>query len=151
MLTTSAYSLNDVSPLTEQPTRGTTAAGDSGATHTLVRPEDAVVLEDVKPAAAPLRAVTADGGLLVSTHEGLLPAKGISDAARHAHVMPGLTTNLISLGQLCDDGLIVVLTKSKLTAYPKEAVQVQAMKGSRPTCTYIFRQHSAAISNEIHI
>lgn len=40
--------------------------------------------------------------------------------------MPGLTTNLVSLGKLCDDGLIVVLTESKLAAYPAAAVTVKA-------------------------
>lgn len=88
----------------------------------MVRPDDAMVLRDKHTAAVPLRAITADGGTLISTHEGRLPLDGISREASLAHVMPGLQTNLVSLGQLCNDGLDIVLTRDDLRAYPSGTI-----------------------------
>mmetsp|Transcript_21094 Transcript_21094/g.60490 ORF Transcript_21094/g.60490 Transcript_21094/m.60490 type:complete len:251 (-) Transcript_21094:511-1263(-) len=41
--------------------------------------------------------------------------------------MPGLRTNLTSLGQLCNDGLHVVLTKADLRAYPAGAISTNGI------------------------
>ena len=118
MTITTSYGNNTTFPPAGPPRadREIIAAADSGATHTMVRPDDATVLLDKRDAVTPLRAITADGGILTSTHEGQLPLKGISRTASLAHVMPGLQTNLVSLGQLCNDGLEIVLTRDDLRA-----------------------------------
>ena len=51
-----------------------------------------------------------------ATHQGHLPfAKHLSPQATKTSIFPNLHNNLISVGQLCDDGCTVTFTKSTMT------------------------------------
>ena len=58
-----------------------------------------------------------DGTSIHSTHIGLLPNQDLPYKARIVHLFPELKKILISLGQLCDSGMKVILTKEKNISY----------------------------------
>ena len=53
-----------------------------------------------------------------TTHTGILNIPQLSTTARTAHLLPGLqNTSLMSLGQLADDGCVILLTKNHLNVF----------------------------------
>lgn len=91
-----------------------TAKGDCTASHHYVRPSDVNVLTNVRKYAG--QSVTLpDGDKIAPSHQGELPVQGLSQEARTATVLPRLkSSTLLSLGQLCDDGCSILLTKTHL-------------------------------------
>jgi transposase InsO family protein len=79
---------------------------DSACTDHLVH--DETTLTQCTPSQLHLQ--TANGTMLPCTMQGTL---AVTDHLKvHAHVAPGLTTNLLSLPRLCDDGYQVTLTQT---------------------------------------
>ena len=59
----------------------------------------------------------ADDTTIKSTSKGILPLTStLSDSAKEAHLFSELKSPLLSLGQLCDDGCEIHLSKTELTA-----------------------------------
>ena len=109
---------------------------------------------------------------ITSSASGNIPIQSLSATSTKAHILPGLkNSSLLSLGQLCDDGCIVHLTKSTihvfknsnliLTGYrnptdglwdvplpqfPKQVVQshssIDSSTPSRSNCNVIIRKHT---------
>ena len=88
---------------------------DSGASKSFIREQDAHILKHINVTPGPVVALP-DMSILRATKNGTLPIPGLSVNASTAHVLPGLkSTSLLSLGQLCDDGCDVKLTKNKIS------------------------------------
>ena len=55
-----------------------------------------------------------NGTAIKSTHQGLLPLTMLPQAARQAHILPGLASHsLISIAQLCDNGCTALFDKQQ--------------------------------------
>ena len=87
--------------------------GDSGATNHYVAPEVIDILKNPTTNSS-IQVSLPDDTRLSSTHTGSLPIDNISATAATAHVLPNLTTSLLTLGQLADDGCIILLDKHHL-------------------------------------
>ena len=88
--------------------------GDSGATNHYVAPNDVSLLTNVRNNSS-INVSLPNGSILESTKTGTLPFANLSSTATEAHILPGLSnTSLLSLGQLADDGCIILLTKTHL-------------------------------------
>ena len=76
---------------------------DSGASKHYIRELDEDLLDNVVVDDGP--AVTLpDKSILKSNKSGFIPVPQLSQKARQAHIIPGLTnSSLLSMGQLCDD------------------------------------------------
>ena len=55
--------------------------------------------------------------VMESTHTGNIPFQGLSVEATKVQLFPEIRVNLISLGQLCDDGCIIHLHKKNIKIY----------------------------------
>ena len=102
--------LNDTTSCTS-----VTAKGDSAASRHYWRPRDAGVLSNIRPANNE-RVMLPDLAEIAAAATGSLPVEGLTQQARETLVLPKLgSSSLVSLGQLCDDGCRVELTKTDLT------------------------------------
>ena len=90
--------------------------GDSGATNHYVAPDKLHVLQN-PTINNHIQVSLPDNTTLVSTHTGSLPIKNLSPTATTAHVLPTLSTSLLSLGQLANDGCIILLDKTYLKVF----------------------------------
>jgi hypothetical protein len=62
-----------------------------------------------------------NGDPMISTHEAICPIPTLSKEACTTHIFPDLqSANLISIGQLCDDGCTVTFTEDTMKAYNKQ-------------------------------
>ena len=85
--------------------------GNSGATNHYLSTASISALRHIKQNNA-VQVSLPDNTILQSTHTGNLPLKHLSTAATKAHILPGLHNNsLLSLGQLADDGCMILLSK----------------------------------------
>lgn len=90
--------------------------GDSGATSHFVLPGTPVI--NVRKAVDPLVIYMPDGKKIQSTHTCELDVPNLPEAARQAHIVPGLAhTSLISIKILCDAGCRVVFEKAYCRVY----------------------------------
>ena len=71
---------------------------------------DTIFLDGVRPTSDPISVRLPDGSVCRSTHIGYLRLPGMGQAACQAHVMPGFTGSLLSIGQLCDSGFTALYT-----------------------------------------
>ncbi len=91
------------------------AKADSGATGHYAMPDHQHLLKNCKPCSGPTVTIP-NGDTIVASKQGQLPfSNKLSPSAKQAFVLDNLkSASLVSLGQLCDDGCIVTLTKSTL-------------------------------------
>ena len=87
---------------------------DSGATGTFVASDDALHLQHRVPISNGPTVLAANGNVMRTTSVGQLPLSPfLSSAAQSAYVIDELQTGtLISLGQLCDDDVTAVFSKT---------------------------------------
>ena len=105
------------------------AKGDSGATKHYLTSEDSTILLNKQVYHG--KGVTIPNSTqLKPSHQGLLPLSNLlTSAAKTATVLPQLSnSSLISMGQLCDDGCEVKLTRKKLSVTKNNMV---VMEGHR--------------------
>ena len=104
------------------------AKGDSAASRHYWRPIDAGILDNIQPADGE-HVLLPDMAEITATTKGSLPIEGVTETARETLVLPKLgSSSLVSLGQLCDDGCKVELTKTDLTVFKKGK---KILKGKR--------------------
>ena len=104
------------------------AEGDSAASRHYIRPQDAGGLLDIAQPETPVEVTLHNLETLTSELEGKLPLDEqlLSAKARTATVLNGLgSASLISLGQLCNDGCTVVLTRTTLRVCKAGKVLIQ--------------------------
>ena len=91
------------------------AKGDSGASKHYLTEEDSDLLSDITAYIGP-KVVLPNNTEIGATKKGQLPlSEHLSEKAKEGTVLPQLTnSSLVSLGQLCDDDCIVILTKQSL-------------------------------------
>ena len=91
------------------------AKGDSGASHHYFKSEDQHVLQYLKNELGP-SVTQPDNTSLQSLGSWKIPiSPALSSSAQHAMILTNLkSSSLISMGQLCDDGCVILLTEDKL-------------------------------------
>ena len=94
------------------------AKGDSAASSHYWRPEDTIILDNIKKCKGP-SVLLPNNELISSTKKGQLPlSNALSHNAQTAMILLKLASFLlISLGQLCDDNCAILLDKKKLVAF----------------------------------
>ena len=117
----------NVFPTLDNPTF-TIAKADSGASNHYWMVKDKGILLDLMKQLGPTVYLPNDEAIQSKQH-GFLPIKSLSRAANKVHILPGIkNSSLLSLGQLCDDGCLVNLTKDKLLVYKNDLL---VLKGFR--------------------
>ena len=102
--------------------------GDSGATNHYVAPSAAPVLQNIRTNSS-VDVMLPDNTLLTSTHSGNFSLPSLSSAATTAHILPGLSdTSLLSLGQLADDGCLILLNKRFLKVFKNFELILQGFR-----------------------
>ena len=106
--------------------------GDSGTTGSHACLNAKVV--DIKPAGnLSIKVSLANGTHVHSTHIGYLPQQHLPLQARLVHLFPNLNKVLLSLGQFCDAGMKIILTKKKLLAVMDDESNDVILEGTRET------------------
>ena len=91
--------------------------GDSGATSHYIAPDAFQLLTNVHDNTN-IHVQLPDNTTLSSTKTGMLNIPKLSTTAKTAHFIPGLhNTSLMSLGQLADDGCVILLNKHYLNVF----------------------------------
>ena len=105
------------------------AKGDSAASHHYWRVKDARCLSNITQCNGPSVRLP-NNEFISSTQQGLLPLSSkLSHRAKTAKILPKLNSaSLISMGQLCDDGCKVVLTKDHLIAVKEDEIILQGKR-----------------------
>ena len=105
------------------------AKGDSGASNHYFQTEDKRVLSDIKPATGP-DVHQPDSTVLITEATGIIPIdETLSSKVTKVMVLPQLkSASLISMGKLCDDDCLVVLSKKKLAVVKNNKI---VLRGTR--------------------
>ena len=111
------------------------AKGDSGASNHYFRPEDKRVLSNITPANGP-DVHQPDSTVLTTEATGTVPIDdSLSADAKKAMILPDLkSASLISLGQLCNDYCLVVLSKKKLAVVKDNKIVLRWTRNKKMTC-----------------
>jgi len=105
----------------------TWACADSGCTANICIP--GTPLKNLRPTTKPLRLKTADGNYIETTHEGEIDIPGLPQAARKAHICPGLANmSLVGIKTLVDAGCEVLFSKDDCIVLYKGSI---VWKGGR--------------------
>ena len=108
------------------------AKGDSGASNHYFRPEDKKVLTNIVPTIGP-DVHQPDNTVLTTDGTGTVPIDNtLSKEAKKAMILPELkSSSLISMGQLCDDDCLVVLSKKKLAAIKDNKIVLEGTRNKK--------------------
>ena len=88
---------------------------DTGTTGNFIALPDAAVLLDICPTSNGISVALPNGDIITSTHTATLNLPSLPLSARAAHIFPGLTGSLLSIGMLTDAGLTAVYTSEAVT------------------------------------
>ena len=108
------------------------AKGDTGATNHYWRSQDKNILKNRKK--GPEIAVQLpDSNIITSSEIGDLPlSSSLSQKAKQAIVLPSLkSSNLLSLGQLCDDGCQIILDRKQMFAIKNKKVILKGLRNPK--------------------
>ena len=115
------------------PTSSLIVNPDTGSSGHYITVHDSIHLDDVQPTQDPVSVQLPDGTVCQSTHTGYLRLPHLTTTARLAHVLPGFTGSLLSIGQLCDAGYTAVYTAVDVTIV--DDTNKPVMRGLRSTAT----------------
>ena len=101
------------------PTSPVFANADTGSTGNFIALSDAHAILDVQPTSHPVRAMLPDGSIAVSTHSGQLNLPSLPAEARRVDIFPNWVGSLLSIGLLCDNGLLASYTDTTVTISSK--------------------------------
>ena len=104
---------------------------DAGTSHTLIAPNDAVHVVNVRPIPTGLRypVTTASGDIIYATHYCQLPFQTLPLRAREALLVPGLQFSLLAISVLCDEGLAATYDMHTFTCTtPDNSVVLQGTR-----------------------
>ena len=105
----------------------TWACADSGCTANICIP--GTPLKNLRPTTKPIKLKTADGSYIYTTHEGEIDIPGLPQAARKAHICPGLANmSLVGIKTLVDAGCEVLFSKDDCIVIYKGSI---VWKGGR--------------------
>ena len=111
------------------PTRPVFAKADSGASKHFFRQNDIHVLRNVTNDTQGPTVMLPDMSTIKATKKGTIPLMGLSSKATTTHILPNLkSASLLSMGQLCDDGCKIELTKEKINISKKNRVILQGTR-----------------------
>ena len=109
-----------------------TAKLDSGASKTYIKPTDASILTNLHNITNGPKVHFPNGNTTTAKQQGNIPLKSLSSPATDALVLPGLTSaNLISVGQLCDDGCEVRFNKEAATILKNNKIITTGIRNLR--------------------
>ena len=105
------------------------AKGDTGASHHYWMHDNKTVLSHIKNSTK-ISVRLPNSEVITSSQEGILPLSPLlSDKAKTAIILPKLTSsNLISIGQLCNDGCNVIMDKDKMVAIKDNQVVLKGIR-----------------------
>ena len=113
---------NNISPSTDNtqlPTSDNDAIADTGASGHFLQP--GAPHEPSDRQAPPIRVKEPSGAYMQSSKNCKLVLRSLSEAARHAHILPGLShSSLVSIGVLCDAGCTAIFDANSLRIISKE-------------------------------
>ena len=105
--------------------------GDSGATNHYVAPRAAPILQNIRSNSS-VEVMLPDNSVLNSTHSGTFSIPQLSSTATTAHILPALSdTSLLSLGQLADDGCLILLNKHFLKVFKNFDLILQGFRNKK--------------------
>ena len=82
---------------------------DTGTTGNFIAHSDADVLLNIRPAINGISVALPNGDIITSTHTATLNLPSLPLSARAAHVFPGLTGSLLSIGLLSTADAVTIL------------------------------------------
>ena len=104
------------------------AKADSGASNHYWMIKDQRILKDLLHKIGPT-VFLPNNQSITSNATGHLPIPSLSSSSTTAHILPGLkNSSLLSLGQLCDDGCIVHLTKSTIHVFKNDNLVLHGLR-----------------------
>ena len=118
---------------------------DSGASRHFVALADLGCLTNVAASVPPVTVHLPDGSTAISTYVGHLNIPGISLKATQAHVVPTFTKSLLSIGQLCDDGMIATYDAEAVTITTPQGITV--LSGPRDLTNGLWKVNLLATAN----
>eukprot|EP01034_Spumella_vulgaris_P038071 gene38071-46978_t len=123
------------------------ANADTGTTGHYIAVTDTALLLDIQPTTATntIRVTLPDGAVISSTHTATLNLPSLPLAARRAHIFPALVCSLLSIGELCDSGLIAIYTSTTVTIFNGPQV---VLTGTRSPETRLWMVDLTAASNQ---
>ena len=107
------------------------AKADSGASNHYWMIKDQHILQNILHRIGPT-VFLPNNNSITSNASGKLPLSNLSEDSKKAHILPGLkNSSLLSLGQLCDDGCIVHLTKTTIHVFKNDILVLSGIRNSR--------------------
>ena len=106
---------------------------DTGTTGNFISLPDSDVLLNITPTNTGIVVSLPNGDLIRSTHTATLNLPSIPMSARAAHIFPGLTGSLLSIGLLTDAGLTAVYTADAVVITDQKGIPVLSGKRSPTT------------------
>lgn len=91
------------------------ANADTGSTGHYMAFRDASILKHLQIASNPITVTLPDGSCSTSTHTAVLDIPALPDAARRVDVFPDFVSSLLSIGVLCDSGMIATYDATSVT------------------------------------
>ena len=104
------------------------ANADTGSTGHYMAISDAQWLTNMQPTSRGIEVNLPDGSTIKSTHTASLDLPSLPAAAQVAHVFPGLTGSLLSIGVLCDFGCTAVYDATSVTIYRDSQVVLTGVR-----------------------
>jgi hypothetical protein len=106
-----------------------TAIADTGASGNYMSYNDINKLINVKISSMPITVNLPDGSTITSTHEGDLKFDNIPPII--THIFPDMTSSLISIGHLCDIGLIATFDKDTVNISDNSNILLTGIRDTR--------------------
>ena len=122
------FTTKNIPSVVHKPNNPHILKGDSGASNHYLSPTSSDLLQNVRTNTS-LKVHLPDNAMLSSSHSGQLDIPKLSIDAKTAHILPGLAdTSLLSLGQLADDGCIILLNKQYLQVFKNFELILQGFR-----------------------
>ena len=99
---------------------------DTGATAHYVT--TAAPVSNIETAAAPTSVNLPNGTVITSHQQAQLNFSNLSESASRAHVLPTLKHNLLSIGQLCDNGMTALFSKNTVVIQKEGKTIIQGQR-----------------------
>ena len=124
------YSIQFSSVIPQENMRYTITKGDSAASSHYFASQDKGILSHVRPNNPPTTTILPNQSCIQAHQQGNISIPSLSNKATNTKIFENLNHSLLLLGQLCDNGCTLVLTKHDLVVTKKNK---QILKGIHST------------------
>ena len=109
----------------------TIAKGDSGASQHYFREKDLHYLTSTSSDTNNIQVSLPDSSTIQAKYKGYLPLTNkLTQKARSTIIFPHLHNNLLSIGQLCDDGCTVTFTNQNMKVFKNNTLILQGFRSN---------------------